>query len=213
MQLTPVIETRFLQQLAAWHPKACLLHAALVELDGVWLLLAGDSNKGKSSLSLEVMRRGGRYFTDELVVADTTSVWAVARTPVFDFGPADSVLPHWLEGADRESYALTLQDGRRFARPLFAVPRTQWATAPVPVRDVVVVRILDRGPDQVMPLTAAVALATLLDASLTREWRQLGPLASDRRSFGIQWTSPAAAIELLRVATSHLASDRRPPAE
>jgi hypothetical protein len=210
MVLTAALETRFITQLVGWHPTACLLHAALVELAGVWILFAGDSNKGKSSLSLEVARRGGAYFTDELVVTDSESVWAVARTPVFDFGPADAPLPSWLEGADRASYVVTQPDGARIARPLFAVPERQWATRPISARDVVVVGILGRGADEVVPRAAGDALASLLDASLTREWRQLGSLAADRRSFGIRWTTPGAAVDRLREATSHLASGRRP---
>ena len=203
--LTGVLETHFITQLTAWHPDACLLHAALVELDGAWILLAGDSGRGKSSLCLEVTRRGGRYFTDELVVTDSRHVWAVGRTPVFDFGPADAPLPPWLEGADRESYRYARPDGQAWARPLFAVPEAQWAREPVPVADLAVVALLGRGEDSVVPRTAGEALATLLDASLTREWRQLGPLAAGRRSFGISWASPAVAIDRLRDATRPLA--------
>jgi hypothetical protein len=205
--LAAAIETCFIESLNARHPDACLLHAGLVELGGVWILFAGDSDRGKSSLTLEAVRRGGRYFTDELVVADASRVWAICRTPVFNPGPVDLPLPSWLEGADRESFAYTIH-GRRHARPLFSVPRTQWARAPISTRDVVVVRIDPRGPDRVAPIKGAEALATLLDATLTREYRPLGPLASDRRAFAITWTSPSAAIDLLRDATSHLATDR-----
>jgi len=209
IDLTTATETRFIQQLAGWHPAACLLHAGLVELEGVWILFAGDSGRGKSSLTLEVMRRGGRYLTDEFVVTDARTVWAIGRSPVFDFGHADAPLPPWLVGADRDSYVFARADGHRFARPLFAVPPDQWATAPIAARDVAIVRILGRDEDAVVRMTGAEALATLLDASLTREWRQLGPLAADRRSFGISWTSPAAAIDALTTATSHLAPEAR----
>jgi hypothetical protein len=211
VDLAGALETRFIHQLEGWHPDASLLHAALVELEGVPILFGGDSGRGKSSLTREVMRRGGRYFTDELVVTDARRVWAVQRTPVFDFGPADAPLPHWLAGADRESYAWTRPDGSRWARPLFSVPDAQWARAPIAAGDVVVVRLIGRDRDEVVPMTGGEALATLLDASLTRSWRQLGPLAADRRSFGIAWTDPARAVDLLTAATKHLASGPRPP--
>lgn len=204
VELAAAIETRFLFQLASWHPNACVLHAGLVELDGVWVLFAGDSGRGKSSMTLELTRRGGRYFSDELVITDAERIWAVPRCPVFDFGPADAPLPAWLQGLDRESYRFERRPGEWWARPLHRVPDIQWAAAPVSVKDVAIVRLEGRESDAVRVMSAGEALATLLDASLTRDFRQLGPLASSRRAFGLQWTQPRVAVDALAVATRHL---------
>jgi hypothetical protein len=49
-----------------------LIHAAVVERDGSAVLIAGDSQHGKSSLALGLLRRGFRLHSDELA--------AIART-------------------------------------------------------------------------------------------------------------------------------------
>ena len=46
-------------------PRRLHLHAAAVELDGAGVILAGASGSGKSTVTVELLRRGAAYLTDE----------------------------------------------------------------------------------------------------------------------------------------------------
>jgi len=48
-------------------PSRLHLHAAAVEADGVGVLLAGASGSGKSTVTVELLRRGAAYLSDECV--------------------------------------------------------------------------------------------------------------------------------------------------
>ncbi len=205
--LALVIERELMTRLRGWHPDACILHAALIEVGGTWAILLGQSGAGKSSLTLAGVRAGGRYVSDELVVTDGARVWGVGRSVLFDVGPVTTPLPERMAQADRSSYRFRLPSGDEVAIPIMRVPPAQWATAPVDARSVVIVSLDGRGSDWVKPLSPAHGLAALLTASYTLEWRELGPLAREGQCFSLGWSDPARAIALLTEATSHLASD------
>jgi hypothetical protein len=205
--LAPAIEDLFVERLPEWHVGRCLLHAALVEVAGNWVVFVGVSGAGKSSLTLEAVRRGGKFFTDEIVVTDGRRVWGVGRSTVFDVGPVIAELPPRLAAADRVSYRFRNSAGQVFARPIIPVPDQQWATSPVDASGVVIVRVRGQGRDGVDPLRGAEALATLLEASIGDKWHDLGRLVSARRAFALTWSDPRVALDHLTSATSHLANN------
>jgi hypothetical protein len=57
-------------------PGQVMLHAGAVERDGQVVVVAGDSGRGKSTLTAALVQRGYRYLTDEVVAIDPTSLRA-----------------------------------------------------------------------------------------------------------------------------------------
>jgi hypothetical protein len=59
-------------------PGRLLLHAGAVERGGVVVAIAGDSGRGKSTLTARLVQRGWSYLTDEVVVLDAASLDVVS---------------------------------------------------------------------------------------------------------------------------------------
>jgi hypothetical protein len=57
--------------------RGLLVHAAAVDVEGTGVVLAGDSGAGKTSTTVELVRDGAGYLTDELVRVDTRNRWIV----------------------------------------------------------------------------------------------------------------------------------------
>ncbi|MCW2988719.1 MAG: HPr kinase [Solirubrobacterales bacterium] len=105
------------------------LHAAAVEVQGAVVALVGASGAGKSTLAAELMRRGHRLFTDDVLVFGRTGNEVLAH-------PAP---PH---------ISLEEGEGDGFGEPLGTVGGKTWvalreaASGPLPVS---AVAVLERG--------------------------------------------------------------------
>lgn len=56
-------------------PDRLLFHAGAVERDGAAIVIAGESGRGKSTLTAALVKRGFSYLTDEVVAVDPASRW------------------------------------------------------------------------------------------------------------------------------------------
>lgn len=54
-----------------------LLHAGAVERDGVVVVIAGDNDRGKTTLAARLVQRGFSYLSDEVVAVDAQSLGAL----------------------------------------------------------------------------------------------------------------------------------------
>ncbi len=71
----PEVLGRELNQIAAGRADGhVLLHAGAVERDGRVVVIAGDSGRGKSTLTAALVQRGFAYLTDEVVAVDVESL-------------------------------------------------------------------------------------------------------------------------------------------
>ena len=202
-ELAAVVESELISQLTLWHPSDSLLHGAFFELGGLPFVVLGESGAGKSSLSLEAVRRGATYHSDEIVITDGARVWGVGRSLVYDLCAPDAPMPDWLSGADRTTYQLELAGRGLVARPIIQVPSGQWARAPARASDVIVVHVGGRADQTtVTPLTGGEALATLFDAATTERRGALARLASGRRALRVRWKTPSDGLTQVLAATT-----------
>lgn len=65
---------------------AILLHAGAVERDGLVVVVAGVSGRGKSTLTAALVRAGFRYVTDEMVAIEPSSGWVRPYPKPLDLG-------------------------------------------------------------------------------------------------------------------------------
>lgn len=66
---------------------AVLLHAGAVEFDGRVVVVTGESGRGKSTLTAALVRAGGAYLTDELVIIDPEDLWVRPYPKPLDLDP------------------------------------------------------------------------------------------------------------------------------
>lgn len=130
---------RFLATVLAHVPQKAVFHAAaLVDVGGGGLVLAGPSGHGKSSLALELVRRGWGFLGDDYAPVDleTGTLWPFPRTAsVLVAGTAplpDAVRRLAEEPATPQLFGKALVDVGRAFGP------TAMAAGPVPLRTVVV---------------------------------------------------------------------------
>lgn len=66
---------------------AVLLHAGAVEFDGRVVVVTGESGRGKSTLTAALVRAGGAYLTDELVIIEPENLWVRPYPKPLDLDP------------------------------------------------------------------------------------------------------------------------------
>lgn len=84
------IETIFqrLNQMATSRTSdSILLHAGAVEFGGAVVVVAGESGRGKSTLTASLVQSGGAYVTDELVIIDPSDLHVRPYPKALDLGP------------------------------------------------------------------------------------------------------------------------------
>lgn len=69
-QVIPHVEGALNLQIARYFPDDLLLHAAVLERDGVGLLCPGHPGAGKTTLTAALITRGWRYASDEFAMID-----------------------------------------------------------------------------------------------------------------------------------------------
>ena len=70
IDVVPMFELDLYQQVAVHAAPGWLLHAAALEYEGGAYVFAGPSGAGKTTLTLELMNRGWRLITEEMVLID-----------------------------------------------------------------------------------------------------------------------------------------------
>jgi len=70
IDVVPMFELDLYQQVAVQAAPGWLLHAAALEYEGGAYVFAGPSGAGKTTLTLELMNRGWRLITEEMVLID-----------------------------------------------------------------------------------------------------------------------------------------------
>jgi hypothetical protein len=161
---------RFLATILAQVERRAVFHAAaLVDRRGRALVLAGPSGHGKSSLALEMVRRGFRFLGDDYAPVDlgSGSVLPFPRTASVVLGGA-APLP---EAVRREAEATGTP--RLFGKALVDVGRAfgpgAMAPGPAPLRTVVVLAPGDHDPAEAvswLQMAARPAEAERLAAAL-----------------------------------------------
>lgn len=189
-------------------PDVIPLHSSVVERDGIFLVLAGPGRAGKTTLLLELLRRGWLYVSDDLAPIDLPTATAApfpkplqVRDPALlaDFA-AGWTVPDWLPAPGSVSLVpptVLARTGATAYRPTVVVfPRYEAGTEPV-----------------LEPLSAALALIAAGE-NLQREGAVLGGgVTSLRRWIGsapaarIRYESTRDALELLGRALTGVTPD------
>ncbi len=147
------------------------LHAAALELHGTGILLVGASGSGKSTVALELMRRGAHYLTDECltVLPGSTTVFGYPKPITLKAGSIEHLCAGGMLAAD----VPTAVNGRAHLRAA-----SFGSVAPVTTVGVIVaVRYATAEPCELAPLSAAEAAVRLLGDSL--DGARLGSSALD----------------------------------
>ena len=99
-------------------PRSLLLHAATVVDDHCTIIAVGRSGSGKTTVALELVRRGMRYVTDEFTAIDGMAIHPFPRSAIRKFdGPVPAGVN--LEIPDGRNYrAYMLPDRRVGLRPI-----------------------------------------------------------------------------------------------
>ena len=162
--------------------------------NGTTFVFCGPSGAGKSTLSVAAARRGYRYYSDEFVVTDGSSLWGWPRTPHFGPHPNSAHLPSWWMGIGAPN-----EEGTYRA----PVPLTQVAKEPASSSSVHFISI-EQGPaTEVVPIAPTTAIARWLEAAFLEPPMSLGGLVRPGRAWRASWRHPDElldALELLTVA-------------
>lgn len=136
-------------------PRRLHLHAAVVEFAGYGVLIAGTSGSGKTSLTLELMRRGAAYLTDECATLCPGSRTVYAYPKPISVKPGS---PSDLHGCGLPSRST----GRTHVRASRLGETLPWTA----VDTIVFVRYSRTMPPSVQHITSAEACVRLLADSL-----------------------------------------------
>jgi hypothetical protein len=137
------------------------LHTAALALDGCGLLLVAQSDSGKSTATLNLVRQGWRYLSDDTVLLHTEDdrVQAYAFRRHFCVDPDATAHFPELGGHD---WPPSLSDAQKWQVDVDRLYPDQFAPVCTP-RVLVLPEIVDSPESHVEPVDAKVALAQLVD--------------------------------------------------
>lgn len=195
------IELDILRSVTKMWSHAVVVHAGCVQYGGRTFFFVGQSGAGKSTMTRELLRRGGTYLTDDLVVMDGTHLHGVGRTVQFDALMEGEPLPSYLNDCTVDSYPIVDQQGRARYAPLWTDEHPVAASLPVHAGQSVVCELARADDDRVKTLGSLSQLSALHAATLTTGACYSGEL-SGATGLSIHWSDPAKAIELALQAIS-----------
>lgn len=137
------------------------LHTAALALDGRGLLLVAESDSGKSTATLNLVRQGWRYLSDDTVLlrAANEGVHAFSFRRNFCVDPDATAHFPELDGPD---WPASLSDASKWQIDMERLYPGQFAPTCMP-RALVLPEIADAPTSRVEPVDAKVALARLID--------------------------------------------------
>jgi hypothetical protein len=185
-------------------PARLHLHAAAVELDGAGILLAGASGSGKSTVTVELLRRGAAYLTDECVTVlpDSSTVFAYPKPITLKAGSLE-----WVAlGGDHPVAGLEAAgNGRAHLRAGSVgdiAPRSSLGV-------IVLVRHTDEEPPTLNSISPAEACVRLLGDSL--DGVRLGPSSLEVLARVVAGTSAWELVYRDAAEAAELIEQLRPP--
>jgi hypothetical protein len=195
----PTFEAMLYASLPAWHPPPrVLLHAAGVAFGEQTIVLAGPSGSGKSTLATALVRSGGTYLSDELLVFDGARLWGIPRAPQFEPIAAGQALPPWLREADL-GYVFRTEEGEARRLPVMPLASAHVARRTYPSSQARLCFPTARLSPGSRALDAREALVRLVAECRSPLGVDLGPLLEGALELG--WTShPDEALAGLQAA-------------
>ena len=178
-------------------PNHASFHAACVANDEFAWLLTGESNSGKSSLSLAALRAGYGYLSDDHVVTDGTWLWGLSRAVQFNRVARPDRLAPWLRSGLQQR-PLSVLEGADF-QPFFNPPASQWLHR-LPTQRVSVVRVRRADETSVRHAGPVDALNWLIAASHAPPPLNLGGLLATGRAYYLEWRTPEEGLIALESA-------------
>lgn len=199
LDVLPLLEGSLYAAMQDWHRELVALHAACIrdgDGDRCWVLL-GPSGAGKSSLARAALRRGLRYYSDEITLCDGQRLWGVPRalqwSPLADDEPA----PSWLGEVDRESYRLRVSATKDGCMPLWPPPRAQIASTPCSLARVNAIVIERSTRTDLAPLGTLETFGALHEAAYRPPALNLGALVRTGAPARLRWLDPEEAVDAL----------------
>ena len=167
--------------------------AALVSPRGTYVF-SGPSGAGKSSLALAAVRRGWKYFSDEFVVSEGLRIWGWPRAIRFDPPKPGAQPPDYLRDLERDDDAV--EPGEE-AAPYYAVPGHALQRVACSASEVHFVDVERGARTTLTPLSPAIGLKCLTEASFFEPTIALGSLVGADRAWRASWRHPDELIDVI----------------
>ena len=194
-ELLPQFEAELYELIQTWHAAYTVLHAALVQTGGKAVLVTGPSNAGKSTLSLQAVRSGWQYHSDELVLTDGMRLWGVARAIQFDRLPKGEKLEPYYSICDSKACCWIDPEFGPVYQPVYPVPTEPQSTQLPDVTNLLVAVVSTEAPFRVDPMSSIDALKALHEACFGTPQHDLGALAGD--AYRLEWDDPIEAMNAI----------------
>jgi hypothetical protein len=163
-----------------------VFHAAALVSDGATVVFSGPSGAGKSSLALAAVRRGWKYFSDEL------------RAIRFDPTEPGTPCPDYLRDLDTDDDAVESQQD--VAPPYYAVAGDALQRAACSAREVRFVSV-ERGTHTTLShVSTSVGLKYWTEAAFFEPTMSLGSLVGLGRTWRASWRHPEELIDMIATA-------------
>lgn len=201
--VVPRLERCWLESVLARHPGATFLHGGGVVFGERLHVFVGESGAGKSSFTRELLRRGGTYLSDDMLLLESNRVRGLGRSVQFDPIPDGDPVPHYLLDCDVDSYRIG-DPSRKGARvPLWTVDHAARAEFSLSNNEVVVVHLRQASSPRLVRVDALRRLSVLHAAALDTSRPYDGCLGWGP-TFELEWAEPERELATLLDELSRL---------
>ncbi len=179
------------------------LHMGGIVWGGSLVCLVGASGAGKSTMTLQAVRAGAGYMSDDCLLLAQGLVFSMGRAVHFSPLKWPAEVPSYLDGFDLTSFRYH-KDTQTRVVPLWVGDYEAIQSRPVRTSSVVVVQIARGESDAIEELDSVERLRTIHEAVITSGREYEGELGFGP-TYRLTWKHPQAAFALLRSRLEHQA--------
>lgn len=167
------------------------LHAAAVVWGPFVILFVAQSGGGKSTMTLQALRNGARYLTDDACFVSRRRMWGYARAIRFEAMECSVRMPSYVDEFDTSLLSFE-QDGRRLVMPIWCGAYSVEREISLEDFSMVVVGVTRSDRDEVVPSDRVRRLSLLYSASILSH-RVYGGEIDRGPTFELMWRDPQVA--------------------